>query len=165
MSRINSPFDTRNGFIWDQGKNLWKIPLVFFLMQLLLSHIHVHVKYNPGQKYILKYITMIIRSQNTYIQLPGFKCYIRWRPTSSPLHNILSCRFFFFTDILASFHLFFTSSTSRVPQVMETALILEKKPITFHSYFDCLKKQISRYRSEWIHYYPPPPRPLGHTKF
>lgn len=140
--------------------------IVFFLMQLLLSHIHVHVKYNPGQKYILKYITMIIRSQNTYIQLPGFKCYIRWRPTSSPLHNILSCRFFFFYRHLSVLppllHFFnFPRSTGYGDCINSS----KKKPITFHSYFDCLKKQISRYRSEWIHYYPPPPRPLGHTKF
>lgn len=29
LSRINSPFDTRNGFFWDQRKDLWRILWAF----------------------------------------------------------------------------------------------------------------------------------------
>lgn len=36
-----------------------------------------------------------LKSQNMYIQLPGFETYFRWRPVSSPLHNILFCSLFF----------------------------------------------------------------------
>lgn len=72
-----------------------------------------------------------LKSQNMYIQLPGFETYFRWRPVSSPLHNILFCSLFFFYRhlcvFLSFFHfLYFLCTTGCVPQVMETALILEK---------------------------------------